>query len=160
MDHDYIFPHVGAKFEQVKPTYYIAIQIPKVPITYDNYRKHLKRHLDCETLKDMGAYPEDYSTHSFRKGGLSVLADGEMHPAFIQKSVHHKWWESSVTYIDPSLPKALRANDLLSGKDLSESWGSQYSGNPRSLSIFLPQKSIKKLPPKAGYSLKRRASVS
>ena len=89
-DHDYIFPQVGAKFEQVRPTYYVTIQIPKVPITYDNYRKHLKRHLDCETLKEMGAYPQDYSTHSFRKRGLSVLADGEMHPAFIQKSARHK----------------------------------------------------------------------
>ena len=86
LDHDYIFPQVGAKFERVLPTYYVTIQIPKVPITYNNYRKHLQMHLDCGTLREMEAYPEDYSTHSFRKGGLSVLADGEMHPAFIQKS--------------------------------------------------------------------------
>ena len=72
-----------------------------------------------------------------------MLADGEMHPAFIQKSVRHKQWESSVTYIDPSLPKALRANDLLSGNNLSEGWGSQYLGNPKSLSRFLPEKLIK-----------------
>ena len=124
-----------------------------VPITYDNYRNHLKRHLDCETLSDMGVFPSDYSVNSFRKGGLSVLADGEMHPAFIQKSTHHQRWESSVTYIDASLSKALKANDLLSGNDLSEGWGSQYSGNPRSLSRFLPKKSIRKLPPKAGISL-------
>ena len=68
----------------------MANQIPKVPITYDNYRNHLKKHLDCETLREMGAYPKEDSTHSFRKGGLSVLADGEMHPAFIQKSARHK----------------------------------------------------------------------
>ena len=59
-----------------------------------------------------------------------------------------------MTYINASLSKALKANDLLSGNDPSEGWGSQYSGNPRSLSLFLPEKSIKKLPPKAGDSLK------
>ena len=68
------------------PTHEIVIQIPSVAITYDNYRKRLKKNLDCKTLKKMGVYPEDYSTHSFRQGGLSVLADGDMHPAFIQKS--------------------------------------------------------------------------
>ena len=83
-----------------------------------------------------------------------MFGDGEMHPAFIQNSTNHQCWESSVTYIDPSLPKALNANDLLSGNDLSEGWGSQYSGNLRSLSLFLPEKSIKKLPPKAEISLK------
>ena len=88
-----------------------------VPITYDNYRNCLKRHLDCETLRDKGVFPSDYSTHSFRKGGLSVLADGEMHPAFIQKSAHHQRWESLVTYINASLSKALKANDLLSGNN-------------------------------------------
>ena len=63
-------------------------------------------------------------------------------------------------YIDASLPKALKANDLLSGNEPSEGWGSQYSGNPRSLSHFLPKKSIKTLPPQAENSLKRGASVS
>ena len=111
-------------------------------------------------MQELGVYPVDYSTHSFRKGSLSMLADGEMHPAFIQKSAHHKRWESSVTYIEASLQKALKANDLLSGNDLSEGWGSQYSGNPRSLVLFLPKKSIKKLPPKAGDSLRQGASIS
>ena len=82
-DHDLIFPEVSVKYERVKPTYFVTIQTPMVPISYDNYRNHLKRHLDCETLRDMGVFPLDYSTHSFRKGGLSVLADGKMHPAFI-----------------------------------------------------------------------------
>ena len=83
-----------------------------------------------------------------------MLADGEMHPAFIQKSAHNKHWESFSLYIDTSLSKALKANDLLSGNDLSEGWGSQYSGNPKSLSRFLPEKFIKKLPPQAESSLK------
>ena len=71
-----------------------------------------------------------------------MLADGEMHPVFIQKSAHYKSWESSVTYIEASLSKDLKANDLLSGNDLSEGWGSQYSGNPQSLSRFLPEEFI------------------
>ena len=59
-----------------------------------------------------------------------MLADGEMHPAFIQKAARHKCWESSSLYIDASLSKALKANDLLLGNDPSEGWGSPYSGNP------------------------------
>ena len=107
----------------------------------------------------MGIYPEDYSTHSFRQGGLSVLADGDMHLALIQKSARNKRWESSMIYINPSLPKALRANDLLSGNELSEGWGSQYSGNPRSFSLFLPTNSIKVSPSNAQVPLSHGTSV-
>ena len=56
-DNDYIFPQVGAKFERIVPTHKIVIQIPTVAITYDNYRKCLKKHLDCKTLKEMGIFP-------------------------------------------------------------------------------------------------------
>ena len=105
-------------------------------MTYDNYRKRLKKHLDDEILKDMGVTPEDYSTHSFRLGGISVLSDGDVHPAFVQKNAHHKTWDSTVNYINLSLSKALRASDLLEGNDPSEGWGSQYSGNPKSFALF------------------------
>ena len=89
-----------------------------------------------------------------------MLVDGEMHPAFIQKLARHKSWESSVTYIEASLSKALKANDLLSGTNPSEGWGSRYSGNPKSLSRFLPEKFIEKLPSEAGTSLERSNSDS
>ena len=65
-----------------------------------------------------------------------------------------------MTYINPSLPKALRANDILSGNNLSEGWGSQYSGNPRSLSLFLPTNAIKISPTNAEVPLSRGTSVS
>ena len=65
-----------------------------------------------------------------------------------------------MTYIEASLSKALKANDLLSGNDPSEGWGSQYSGNPKSLSRFLPEKFIKKLPLQAESSLKQGNSVN
>ena len=65
-----------------------------------------------------------------------------------------------MTYIDPSLPKALRANDLLSGNDPSEGWGSQYLGNPRSFSLFLPTNSIKVSPPNAEVPLSLGTLVS
>ena len=54
----------------------------------------------------------------------------------------------------------MKANYLLSGNDLSEGWGSQYSENPISLSCFLPEKFIKKLPPQAESSLRRGNSVN
>ena len=93
--------------------------------------------------------PGDYSTHSFRKGGLSMLADGDMHPVYIQKSARHKRIESLVPYIESSLSKALKANDLLSGTEPTEGWSSRYSGNKKSLSRFLTKKFIKDLPSEA-----------
>merc|ERR1711867_7831 len=149
-ENDLIFPLVGTKWQRVKPSYFVNIRLPIEPMSYDVYRKHLKRHLDGKALRELGVYPVDYSTHSFRKGGLSMLADGEMHPAFIQKSARHKSWESSVPYIEASLSKALKANDLLSGNDPAKGWGSQYSGNPKLLSRFLLENFIKDLPSEAG----------
>lgn len=90
-----------------------------------------------------GVIQEDYSTHSFRLGGFSVLSDGDVNPEFLKKSAHHMRWESTVSYINPSLPKALRANDLLAGNDPSEVWGYQYSGNSKSFVLFFPENSIK-----------------
>ena len=54
----------------------------------------------------------------------------------------------------------MKANNLLSGNDPSEGWGSQYLGNPKSLSRFLPEKFIKKLPPQAESSLRQGNSVN
>ena len=48
------------------------------------------------------------------------LLMNEIHPEFIQNSARHKRWELSVTYIKPSLSKALQANDLLSGNNPAE----------------------------------------
>ena len=78
-----------------------------------------------------------------------MLADGDMHPVYIQKSARHKSIESSVPYIESSLSKALKANDLLSGTDPTEGWSSRYSGNRKSLSCFLSKKFIKELPSEA-----------
>ena len=107
----------------------------------------------------MGVSVTDYSTHSFRRGGLSILADGEMHPSYIQNNAQHKHQESSVTYIKPSLSKALRANDLSSGNNPEEGWGSRYSGNPRSLAPFLPKQFIKISPSSVQVSQHRKPSV-
>ena len=149
---------IPAKWQRVGPSYFVDIRLPIESIRYDIYRKHLKRHLDGKALRELGVYPVDYSTHSFRKGGLSMLADGGMHPVYIQKSARHKSWESSVPYIETSLSKALKANDLLSGNDPAKGWGSRYSGKNKSLSRFLPEKFIKDLPSEAGTSLERSNS--
>ena len=89
-DDSYIFPNVGAKFAKVLPTHVVQIQLPITPISYDNYRKRMKNHLDCEKLREMGVTPEDYFTYSFRLGGLSFLSDDDVNPAFLQKSADHK----------------------------------------------------------------------
>ena len=48
----------------------------------------------------------------------------------------------------------------MSGNDPSEGWSSQYSGNPRSLSLFLPTNAIKISPTNAEVPLSRGTSVS
>merc|ERR1712121_322529 len=146
---EFVFPLVGAKWQRVKPTYFVDIRVPVERMSYDVYRKLLKRHLDSKALRELGVSPGDYSTHSFRKGGLSMLADGDMHPVYIQKSAMHKSIESSVPYSESSLSKALKANDLLSGTKPTEGWSSRYSGKKKLLSRFLTKKFIKDLPSEA-----------
>ena len=89
-ENDLIFPQVGANWQRIRTLYFVKIREPIEAISYNVYRKHLKQHLDCEALKDLGVYPEDYSTHSFRKGSISMLADGDMQQSFIQKAACHK----------------------------------------------------------------------
>ena len=67
-----------SRFNAVTKTYKIEVQDPPASITYDNYRKC---DLDSEELKEMGFYAEDYSTHSFRLGGLSVMVSSGL-PSF------------------------------------------------------------------------------
>ena len=94
----------------------------------------MKKHLDKAELREMGISPQDYSTHSFREGGISVLgADCIVTLAFTQKNAQHKYWDSMVKYIDPTLKEALRANDLLCGNDPKEGRDVSYTGRKKSL---------------------------
>ena len=80
------------------------MKMPCDSMTYDNYCQRLKRHLDSEELKEMGVLPEDFGTHSFRIGGASVMgADFTVIPVFIQKSLRHKKFESTLNYLHLSL---------------------------------------------------------
>ena len=53
-DKDLIFFNAKANFNKSLNTHYIVIQEPIESMTYNNYRGILKKHLDDETLKDMG----------------------------------------------------------------------------------------------------------
>ena len=75
---DYLFPSVGSMFAQVFKSTLIQIQIPFTPVTYDNFQNSLQKHLDYKELLDMGVHLEDYSTHSFRLGGNSVITDDKV----------------------------------------------------------------------------------
>ena len=59
-DRDLLFPQVDDRYQGIRPSFFYTIQIPKVSITLDIYRNRLKRHLNCETFKAMGIYPEDF----------------------------------------------------------------------------------------------------
>ena len=73
-DNDYLFTNVCARLTKTMKTHDIAIQIPIDSMSYNNYQFILKKHLEDETLKDMEVSATDCSTHSFRRGGLSILA--------------------------------------------------------------------------------------
>ena len=93
---DWLFPNLNSTYGRFN-VQTVSIALPCTQFSYENYRKRLKVHLDTAELRDMGVFPQDYSTHSFRKGGLSVLgADCTVSPAFIQKSARHKHWASTV----------------------------------------------------------------
>ena len=70
----------------------------------------------------MGAYPDDYSSHSFRKGGLSVLADGEMHPRSFSLFLP----KMSVKVLPPSAGVSLRRGTSVSWNSSSHSDGSSF----------------------------------
>merc|ERR1711867_168968 len=72
---DFIFPLVGAKWQRVRPTYFVDIRVPVESMSSDVYRGLLKKHLDTKAMRDLGLSLGDYSTHSFREGGLTMLAD-------------------------------------------------------------------------------------
>ena len=91
---------------------------PVVAMKYDNHRNRLKEHLEHSEMTSHGVNKEDFGTHSFRIGGLSVLGnDGSVSPAFIQKSVRHKHINLTMGYIRPNLRTALKASDLLCGNN-------------------------------------------
>ena len=44
----YVFPLVGAKWQRVKPSYFVNIRVLLEKMSYDVYRSLLKRHLDTK----------------------------------------------------------------------------------------------------------------
>ena len=54
---DYIFPVVGGKWARLKPSDPVTIRQPIEALSYIVYRKHLKCHLDCAALKELGVFP-------------------------------------------------------------------------------------------------------
>ena len=87
---DYMFPNLSSVLDLKTHQQVISLKQPVEPMKYDNYRNCLKAHLEHSELISLGVNREDYGTHSFHIGGLSVLGnDGSVSPAFIQKSAQH-----------------------------------------------------------------------
>ena len=53
--------------------------------------------------------------HSFRLGGLIVMADDFVNQVFINKAACHKNINSILGYINPDMKSALHTSDLLCG---------------------------------------------
>ena len=82
--------------------------------SYDSFRQDLRKICETEGVIASGV-DSRYTPHSFRVGGLSMMSNGSVAPAFIQKAGHHKKMESTNLYMNPSISTALRTSDLLCG---------------------------------------------
>ena len=71
-------------------------------------------------------------------GGLSVLGnDGQVQPAFVQKSARHKNLNSTMRYIRPSLKSSLAMSDILCGNDPDKGWTERFTGRRHTQIPFL-----------------------
>ena len=88
---DHLFPNLKTIWDVVSNASVIPLKVPGEAMKYDNYRKRFKAHLGHIDLTSLGVDADDFGTHSFRIGGLSVLGnDGQVNPAFIQRNARHK----------------------------------------------------------------------
>merc|ERR1712082_49651 len=154
---EFVFPLVGAKWQRVKPTYFVDIRVPVERMSYDIYRGLLKKHLDTKALRELGVgcFPGDSLPPSLWKEDISTLADGGMHSMSRHKSTTCKTIEPSVLHEESSLSKAWSATDLLLSTQGSSS---QYSGKRKSLSRFPTKKFSEDSPPKAEAPFERSNS--
>merc|ERR1712082_342185 len=136
---EFVFPLVGAKWQRVKPTYFVDIRVPVERMSYDIYRGLLKKHLDTKALRELGVgcFPGDYFTPSFRKEDISTLDDGGMHSMSCHKPSTCKTIEPSVLHEESSLSKAWSATDLLLS---TQGLSSRYLGKRKWLSRFPTKK--------------------
>ena len=82
-----------------------------------------------------------YTPHSFRARGLSVMANGSVALAFIQKAGCHKKIESTNLYMNPNITTALHTSDLLCGN--KDGWKERLVGRKDSLNPFLHPSQVK-----------------
>ena len=151
---DFVFPVIGAKYQRVKPTYFVDIRVPVENMTYDTYRCMLKKHLDIKALRDLGVgcFPGDPLPPSLRREDSSTLAD---EGTSRHKSTTCKTIEPSVPHEEASLSKAWSTINLLLPTQGSSS---QYSGKRKSLSRFPTKKFREDSPPKAEAPFERSNS--
>ena len=144
---DHMFPNLSSMLDVNTRQQVISLKQPVEPMKYDNLRNHLKAQLEHSELTSLRVNREDYGTHSFRIGGLSVLGnDGSVSPAFIQKSARHKHLSSTMRYIRRTLKSALRASDILFGNDPNKGWSERFTGRADTQNPFLIPAHIRSAP--------------
>ena len=118
----------------------IILPHPVVAHSYDSFRQDLRKICETEGVIASGV-DSRYTPHSFRLGGLSMMANGSVVPAFIQKAGRHKKMESMNLYMNPSISTALHTSDLLCGN--KDSWNERLVGCKDSLDPFLHPSQVK-----------------
>ena len=93
-----------------------------MPHSYDSFCQDLKKLCEAENVVAT-SLDSHYTPHSFRAGGLSVMANGSVASDFIQKAAHHKSLELTNIYIKTDMCNALHTSDVLCGN--KDGWSEQ-----------------------------------
>ena len=150
---DHLFPNLTANWCGISKQTVIMLKVPDEAMRYDNYRKRLKAHLEHQDMTSLGVTAGDFGTHSFRIGGLSVLGnDGQVQPAFVQKSARHKHLNSTMRYIRPSLKSSLQMSDVLCGNDPDKGWTEKFTGRRHTQIPFLNHTQVRSSTNSAGQT--------
>ena len=93
----------------------VVLPHPVVAFSYDSFRQELRRICETDGVISTGVDCR-YTPHSLRIGGLSMMCNGSVAPAFIQKAGRHKETESTNLYMNPIITSTLHASNFLCEK--------------------------------------------
>ena len=72
-DTDFLFPKMSSSFEQGTERHLLTISTPAKCLPADSYRKKFRSHVDSKELRAVGVNPIDFSSDSFKLGGLKYM---------------------------------------------------------------------------------------
>ena len=86
-DIDFMFPKMFSSFEQGTVRHLLTISTPPKCLPADSYAKKIQSHLDSKELRAVVVNTIDYSSDSFKLGGLKYMGLNKVvNPVFLTKN--------------------------------------------------------------------------